>query len=51
MCVSSRVGTIGAFVSLKSGACQPETHEENIMVTEPDGSAASNIPHRASRMD
>ena len=51
MCVSSPLGTIDAFVSLKSGACQPETHEGDLMVTEPDGSATSNISESASRID
>ena len=49
--MSSRLGTIDAFVSLRRGACQPETHEGDSMVTEPDGSATSEIPERASRID
>ena len=39
VCVSSRLGTIDAFVSLRSGACQPETQEGDLIVTELDGSA------------
>ena len=49
--MSSRLGTIDAFVSLRSGVCQPETHEGDLMDTEPDGSATSNIPEDASRID
>ena len=50
-CVSSWLGAIEIFVSLRSGACQPETLEGDLMVIEPDGSATSNIPDKASRMD
>ena len=51
MWVSSRLGTIEAFVSLRSGTCQPETHVGDLVVTEPDGSAMSKIPDKASRID
>ena len=51
VCVSSRLGTIEAFVSLRSGACQPETHMGDLMKTEPDGSDTSNIPDKASHID
>ena len=51
MCVSSRLVTIDAFVSLRSGVCQPETHVGDLIVTESDGSATSNIPDKALRMD
>ena len=47
MCVSSRLGTIEAFVSLRSGTCQPETHVGDLMVIEPDGSATSKISDKA----
>ena len=39
VCVSSRLAMIDAFVSLRSGACQPETQVVDLIVTEPDGSA------------
>ena len=39
MCVSSRLAMIEAFVSLRSGACQPETLVGDLIVTEPDESA------------
>ena len=39
MCVSSRLAMIEAWVSLRSGACQPETQVGDFIVTEPDGSA------------
>ena len=51
MCVSSQLGTIEAFVSLRSGACQPETHVGHVMVTETDGSPTSKILDKASRID
>ena len=51
MCVSSRLGTIEAFVSLRRGACQPETHVGDLIVTVSDGSATSKIPDKALRID
>ena len=51
MCASSRLGTIDAFVSLRSGACQPETHVGELIVTESDGSATSKISDKALRMN
>ena len=51
MCVSSRLAIFEALVSLRSGACQPETEVGDLIVTEPDGSATSKMPERASRMD
>ena len=49
--MSSRLGTVDAFVSLRSGTCQPETHEGDLMVTEPDESATSKLSESASRID
>ena len=51
MRVSSRLATIEALVSLRSGACQPETQVGDLIVTEPDGSATSKMPERVSRME
>ena len=51
VCVSSRLAMIEALVSLRSGACQPETQVGDLVVTEPDGSATSKMPERASRME
>ena len=39
MCVSSRLAMIEDFVSLRNGACQPETQVGDLIATEPDGSA------------
>ena len=39
MCVSSRLAMIEDLVSLRNGACQPETQVGDLIVTEPDGSA------------
>ena len=36
---------------LTSGVCQPETQVGDFIVTEPDGSAMSEMPERASRME
>ena len=38
-------------MSLRSGACQPETQVGDLIVTEPDGSATSKMSERASRME
>ena len=38
-------------MSLRSGACQPETHVGDLIVTEPDGSSTSKIPDKASRIE
>ena len=46
--VSSPLGKFEAFVSLRSGACHPRTQAEDLMVTEPEGSATLNIPDRTS---
>ena len=51
MCVSSRLAMIEAWVSLRSGACQPETQVGDFVVTEADGSATSKMPERASRTE
>ena len=51
MCVSSRLAMIEDLVSLRNGACQPETQVGDLIVTEPDGSATSKMPERASRME
>ena len=51
MCVSSPLAIIEALVSLRSGACQPETQFGDLTVTEPDGSATSKMPERAPRME
>ena len=51
VCVSSRLAMIEAFVSLRSGAYQPETQVGDLIATEPDGSATSKMPERASRME
>ena len=51
ICVSSRLAMIEAFASLRSGVCQPETQVGDLIVTEPDGSATSKMPERASRME
>ena len=51
MCVSSRLAIIEAFVSLRSGACQPGTQMGDLKVTEPDGSATSKMPDRASLIE
>ena len=50
VCVSSWLAMIEAFVSLRRGACQPETQVCDLIVTEPDGSATSKMLERASRM-
>ena len=49
--LSSRLAMAEALVSLRSGACQPETQVGDLIVTEPDGSATSKMPGRASRME
>ena len=51
VCVLSRLAMIETFVSLMSGACQPETQVGDLIVTEPDGSATSKTSERASRME
>ena len=51
VCVSSRLAMVEAFVILRSGACQPETQVDDLIVTEPDGLATSKMPERASRME
>ena len=38
-------------MSLSSGACHPETQVMDLVITEPDGSATSNIPDRALRIE
>ena len=49
--MSSRLTFIAALVSLRSGACHPETQTEASIVTVPVGPATSKIPERASRME
>ena len=49
--MSSRLAFTAALVSLRSGACHPETQTEASIVTVPVGSATSKIPERASRME
>ena len=51
VCVLSRLAIIEAFVSLRSGACQPGIQVGDLIVTEPDGSARPKIPDRASRIE
>ena len=51
ICVSLWLAMIEAFVSLRNGACQPETQVGDLIVTEPDGLATSKMPERASRME
>ena len=50
ICVSSRLAMIDAFVSLRSGACQPENQVVDLIVMESDGSATSKMPERAKRI-
>ena len=51
MCVSSRLAIMEALVSLRSGACQPETQIGDLIVTEPDGSTTPKMPDKTSRME
>ena len=41
----SQLEKIETFVSLRSGACYPETQVGDLMTIEPDGSATSKIPN------
>ena len=49
-CESSRLGTVEALASLKSGACHPRKLMGDLMVIESDGSTTLKILVRASRI-